>query len=124
MVITSAPTPPAHRGPGQLHDRCIYVKGAPKNTVGGTTAGARNIISGNSNFGVYIHSGASDNKVMGNYIGTDKTGTVAMGNDVDGVLVYESASSNTIGDTDSDAGNLISGNGSNGVDISGGASGN
>src|SRR5262249_35095704 len=53
------------------------------NTIGGTTAGARNIISGNSSpvggYGINIEAfgpgGAQYNLVEGNYIGTDITGT-------------------------------------------------
>ena len=48
------------------------------NTIGGTTAAARNVISGNQ-VGVYLVSD-SGNVVEGNFIGTDTTGTVAIGN--------------------------------------------
>jgi titin len=92
---------------------------APNNTVGGTTAAARNIISGSDNaWGVRIAgSGATGNKVMGNYIGTDKTGTADFGNAFDGVLVYDGAATNTIGGTTAGARNIISGNGRHGVFI-------
>ena len=53
--------------------------GASDNIIGGTTASARNIISANGNSGVQI-IGANDNLVEGNYIGTDMTGTVGLGN--------------------------------------------
>ena len=50
---------------------------ATNNTVGGTDAGARNVISGNG-IGVWISGpGATGNLVEGNYIGTDATGTTA-----------------------------------------------
>ncbi len=52
---------------------------ASANTIGGTTAAARNIISGNTDAGVEIDD-ANDNVVEGNFIGTDVTGTVALGN--------------------------------------------
>ena len=48
---------------------------ASGNTIGGLTPSARNVISGNGYFGVYINEGATDNTVEGNYIGTDTTGT-------------------------------------------------
>ena len=55
------------------------VSGASYNTVGGTTAGARNVISGNAVNGVVIaFSGASVNLVEGNYIGTNAAGTAAL----------------------------------------------
>jgi parallel beta-helix repeat protein len=55
-------------------------------------------------------AGASNNVVQGNLIGTDKTGTAALGNGGDGVAVA-SAQNNLI------SGNLISGNGGDGVTL-------
>lgn len=52
---------------------------ASNNTVGGTIAAARNVISGNS-YGVGI-LGANGTRVAGNYIGTDASGTKDLGND-------------------------------------------
>jgi titin len=92
--------------------------GASGNTVGGAAAGARNVIAGNTNTGVSIFgAGTTANVVQGNFIGTDVTGTVALGNGrtADGFDVTSGASSNTIGGTASGAGNLISGNGGNGI---------
>ena len=88
------------------------------NTVGGTTAAARNVISGNNQDGVHIVSGASDNTVEGNYIGTNVGGTAALGNGQSGVAIYGGAYNNTIGGTVSGAGNVLSGNDQNGVYIS------
>src|SRR5205807_889008 len=90
---------------------------ATNNTVGGTVAGARNVISGNggnaaAGFGVFIgDKGTSGNVVAGNYIGTDATGTAAFPNHV-GVLVGGGATNNTVGGTVSGARNVISGNSS------------
>jgi titin len=83
------------------------------NTIGGTEAGAANLISGNG-AGVAIY--ASGNLVQGNYIGTDITGTQGLGN-VTGVAI--GGSGNTVGGTMAGAGNLISGNGAEGVSIVG-----
>ena len=72
------------------------------NTVGGTTAGARNIISGNVD-GLLITGNA--NVVEGNYIGTDVTGANVnnvLGNTYDGIQL--SGSANTIGGTAAAAG--------------------
>ena len=66
------------------------------NTVGGTTAAARNIISGNGRGIWLLGSGASGNLIQGNFIGTDVTGTSALGNTSDGVEI-NGAPSNTIG---------------------------
>ncbi|MBI3949375.1 MAG: HYR domain-containing protein [Acidobacteria bacterium] len=87
---------------------------APNNTIGGTVAGARNVISGNDQLGVAIvTAGATGNLVQGNFIGTDVTGTAAVGNSSNGVHI--GASSNTIGGTESGAGNTIAFNGGPGV---------
>ncbi len=107
---------------------------APDNTVGGTVAGARNVISGNDDEGVEISgTGATGNNVQGNFIGTNADGTAALANSGDGVGIF-SASTNTIGGTDAVDGaldgvvkarNIISGNNQHGVFISGtGATGN
>jgi CSLREA domain-containing protein len=86
------------------------------NTVGGTAAGARNIISGNGQAGVYIQPTTSTpgNVVSGNYIGTDATGTEAVGNSFAGVWLNFAANS-TVGGSAPTAGNVISGNGASGI---------
>lgn len=103
---------------GNGHDG--YVSISSDNIVGGSTASARNIISGNGRPftgetvrypGVSILS-APGNQVQNNYIGTDVTGTVPIGNDSVGVLV-SGANSTTIKD------NIISSNGSHGVSLGG-----
>jgi titin len=86
---------------------------ASGNTVGGAATGASNVISANGASGVEISTG-SGNLVQGNLIGTDASGTVALGNFV-GVSVDTQAGSNTIGGTASGAGNVISGNRASGV---------
>jgi titin len=96
--------------------------GASRNTVGGTTDGARNIISGNAQNGVLLDANTTGNVVQGNYIGTDITGTVAVPNQQEGVLLGKTSiagpiTNNLIGGTASGAGNLISGNHNQGVRI-------
>ncbi len=90
---------------------------APKNTIGGTMEEARNVISGNETPGVFIQS--DENKVLGNFIGTDVTGTVALGNS-HGVDIQR-GSNNEIGGATAGAGNLISANGSRGIVVTEGA---
>ncbi|MEW6127039.1 MAG: C25 family cysteine peptidase [Acidobacteriota bacterium] len=90
---------------------------AHDNIVGGTTSGARNIISGNAN-GVHIVAGASSthhNLVQGNYIGTDVTGSFSLGNLFRGVDIF-GGNNNTIGGTGASR-NVISGNNLEGVII-------
>ena len=95
------------------------------NTIGGTAAGDRNVISGNvQGGGVFIHGNATGNLVAGNYIGTDLTGTKALGNALVGVEITDSASNNTIGGTAAGDLNVISGNAGGGVFIDGSATGN
>ncbi len=85
-------------------------------TIGGATAPERNIISGNIQNGVTFDHVLNANFVFGNYIGTDVTGAVDLGNASDGVLVDTSVST-IIGSTSVGTGNLISGNNSNGIEI-------
>ncbi len=98
----------------------VHVVGAPDNTIGGTTSGAGNVISGNGD-GIQINGfEATGNKVQGNFIGTTADGTVALGNGRDGVRIV-GAPDNTVGGTESGAGNIISGNDGDGVQIEGDA---
>jgi hypothetical protein len=90
--------------------------GAHDNVVGGATIGARNLVGGNGLFGVLIKdAGTSGNRVMGNIIGTNALGTIALRNAADGVLIGFGAHDNTIGGAASGEGNLISGNEVSGV---------
>ncbi len=85
------------------------------NTIGGTAPGARNIISGNNGTGVSISGTIVGNLVQGNFIGTNVTGSAALGNLSDGVLINFGSLNNTIGGTTAAARNVISGNGGNGI---------
>ncbi len=90
--------------------------GAQSNLIGGYTASARNVISGNNYQGVAIaNSGTSGNVVAGNYIGVDPAGTAAIGNGYPGVNFFGGATANFAGGGVPGAGNVISGNHSQGV---------
>jgi titin len=96
----------------------FFVAGSSSNnTIGGTTPAARNLISGNRNMGINLSTGTG-NTVQGNLVGTDVTGTKALGNTDRGVLV--NGSSNLIGGTTVAARNIISAN-ARGVDLFGGS---
>ncbi|MGH7452484.1 MAG: LamG-like jellyroll fold domain-containing protein, partial [bacterium] len=108
----------------------VTILDASGNTIGGTMPEARNVISGNKKRGVFIFisaGAATENQIKGNFIGTDVTGTVALGNSGYGVLIQD-APNNNIGGTIPGARNVISGNNFNGVGILGsggsGATGN
>ena len=77
------------------------------NRIGGTTAAARNVISGATFHGIEMFSGTG-NLIQGNYIGTNAAGTAALGNRVTGIRILSPG--NTVGGTTAGAGNLISGN--------------
>jgi parallel beta-helix repeat protein len=82
------------------------------NTIGGTTSGAGNLISGNhSSSGLNLFS--DGNRVQGNIIGLNAAGNAILGNGGDGILLDGEA--NLIGGAESGAGNVISGNAENGV---------
>jgi len=104
----------------------IYLTdGAENNIIGGTTPTARNVISGNDSYGVYIRDpGTIGNLIEGNYIGTTPDGASALGNLFAGVILFNGAANNTIGGG-AGAGNVVSGNFSYGFYVSDiGTSGN
>jgi hypothetical protein len=89
--------------------------GGENNVVGGTMPRARNVLSNNA-MGVHVMSqGVSGNRVEGNYIGTDKSGTRALSNGWGVQLDF--GSNNTVGGTVPSAANTIAFNNSNGVEL-------
>jgi len=93
----------------------VVIQDAANNIVGGSTAAARNIISGNGTGAVIAGTAAITNQLLGNYIGTDVSGTNAVANSV-GVAVQGGAN-NTIGGSVTGAANVISGNANTGISI-------
>jgi len=98
-------------------------RGGARNRVGGTTAAARNTISGNRGGAVELsHDPATaGNQVLGNYIGTTVTGRAVQSytsNGGWGVQLQDHVRDNTV------AGNVISGNRNGGVQIISGATAN
>jgi uncharacterized repeat protein (TIGR01451 family) len=84
------------------------------NTIGGTTAAARNVISGNRN-GIQISAG-SGTQIRGNFIGTNAAGTTGIGNSANGVVIGGS-SGNSVGAVGSASTNTIAFNGAAGVAV-------
>jgi uncharacterized repeat protein (TIGR01451 family) len=78
-------------------------------TIGGTTLGARNLISGNTYSGIEMGN-YSGTVIQGNFIGMDVTGTSGIGNNGSGAVNLWSGQGDTVGGTVSGAGNLISAN--------------
>ena len=98
----------------------IAVNG-PNTLVGGSTAAARNVISGNTNTGVFIGglttngvvtSSGQNSTVSGNYIGLDKNGVGRIAN-TNGIVVQ--AANAMIGGPTAASRNVITGNTSNSV---------
>ncbi|MEW6211783.1 MAG: FG-GAP-like repeat-containing protein [Acidobacteriota bacterium] len=103
----------------------VTVNASSNNLIGGTTAQARNLISGNGGFGIEMRFNQSGNLVQGNFIGTDVTGRLSVGNAFTGVEILLSANNNTVGGTTAGARNIISGNRSrSGVTLANNARGN
>jgi len=88
------------------------------NQIGGVTAEARNLIAGNESDGVRIEL-SLQNRVQGNLMGTDITGTfpVAILGAGHGIFVYDFSSDNQIGGTDPGARNVISGFNGAGIQV-------
>lgn len=88
--------------------------GAHDNIIGEAGAANPNHISGNTGPGVGIYNaGSTGNKVLGNYIGVDEFSPSPVPNGSDGVVIQEGASGNEV------RANVISGNGQSGVKING-----
>jgi parallel beta-helix repeat protein len=128
----------------------VYVSAASsRNFIGLNSSGASgvvaNVISGNTGSGIVL-SGSSGNTVVSNRIGTNVAGTSAIANGLDGISITGRSNRNEIGGTDfidtatgqannptgnkgkvtpvfvvPPLGNLISGNGQNGVSIDAGS---
>jgi hypothetical protein len=100
----------------------VSIEQSGNNTVGGSTAELGNVISNSDSRGVVITS-SSDDKVFGNRIGTDRTGTKNLGNFLASVEIRGS-SNTTVGDGTAGGSNTVAFSGKEGVLISGSSSGN
>src|SRR5262249_48903001 len=99
-------------GKGANGSQGVLIQGGSRNVIGGSLPDLRNVVSGNAGNGVEI-AGGDNNMVLGNYIGTDVTGTAAVGNGVVGLYI-NGASSTKVRD------NVVSANGRATLPLSGG----
>jgi len=96
---------------------------ADNSRVGGSAPGERNILSGNGTaadvaagfYAVGAGIQGNNNRILGNYIGVDVTGTAAIANTGAGVIISGTATGNSVGGSAPGEGNVISGNGVLGV---------
>lgn len=100
----------------------IVISNADSNVIGGSTSGARNVISGNSAHGISIIDDSDNNDIFGNYVGVNAAGDADLGNGVIGINIATNSGGNEIGSAVAGTGNVISGNDDKG--ISGGETAN
>jgi len=94
----------------------ITASGSGSITIGGSAAGAGNVVSGNDQNGMYVTlSPGGVVTVEGNYFGTDVTGTLPLGNTYAGIRVGSGGA--TIGGINPGQGNYIWWNGTTGVSV-------
>ncbi len=109
----------ANRGDG------IFIVDSANNTIGGHLNNPleRNVISGNGAEGIsIIGASSSGNRILGNFVGTDVLGSTAVPNQGQGVSITGNflqgyAHDNWVGGRAANEGNIISGNGIEGVII-------
>ncbi len=93
----------------------VFVFGAASGSAASNNLIAGNIIDA-SRYGVWVSGAyATGNQIQGNFIGTDASGTVALHNANDGVLL--NAPGNTVGGLTPGMGNVISGCGIDGIAV-------
>ncbi|HXA02331.1 MAG TPA: hypothetical protein VNW99_10110, partial [Cytophagaceae bacterium] len=97
------------------HLNGVYLTGGTTsdNTIGATAAGEANVISANTQDGVYVFNAGTNNKIAGNIIGLDISGTVASAtysNLYKGIHIQGSQSA-IIGGATAGERNIVSGNG-------------
>jgi trimeric autotransporter adhesin len=97
----------------------IAISQSNTNIIGSSAIGGRNIISGNTNSGIYL-TNTSNNTIVSNFIGRGSSTTSDLGNQT-GVSFAAGANNNRLGGFGTNEGNVIAGSRTRGVDISTGA---
>lgn len=95
----------------------VYLGDCTGAKIGGTTAAARNIISGNQYGGIEL-SGCSDTIITGNYVGVSKTGKALIEGGGEGITLSGCANC-TVGGATSAERNVVCISGSTGIGVSG-----
>jgi hypothetical protein len=109
-------TDPAGNAARANHGSGVLITGgAYFNTIGGTTAGAGNVVSANGIFGIADINTVTNygNAIQGNTVGLGVDGSTPLGNSQQGILI--NADDDTVGGSAAGAGNLVSSNGSDGI---------
>jgi hypothetical protein len=100
----------------------ITASGSGSVTIGGSAAGAGNVVSGNDQNGMYLTLSPGGVVIVeGNYFGTDVTGTLPLGNTYAGIRVGSGGA--TIGGINPGEGNVIWYNGTTGISVDNAAHG-
>ena len=101
----------------------VDLNNSDNNVIGGAGAGERNLISGNGSAagapgnegqGILINNTSTNNQILGNLIGTDVTGTLAVPN-AEGVQLSGDSGSNVVGGTAAGQANTIAFNAGRGI---------
>lgn len=97
-------------------DGISLAAGATECRIG--TPGAGNLVSGNKGSGIGVFDAAtSNNRIQANRVGTTANGLAALPNEGNGISSANHATDNWIGGDAPGEGNLLSGNGSEGVEV-------
>ena len=102
--------------------RGIVITELSGNKIGGTNAADRNVISANYT-GILTIRHTINNVIQGNFIGTDATGSLPLGNN-DGIVFLAGFTTNRVGGTAPGAGNVIAANHNDGIEFNGSAGNN
>ncbi len=104
---------------GNSADGINLANGSTGNEIG--QPGSGNVISGNSNDGIEVVGATGSNTIYDNLIGLGVDGTTIVANARHGIVLFDGANNTQIGGTGFGEGNIISGNGFEGIRIDGNA---